>query len=106
MRVHRSQSRRIPNVATAGWFTVLKAGPRTVPLRPPGGYRVLAKSSGAAGSSAEASQMPADRPGTTKIRLIGDSGMLDRGRVRMAVIVLGAVSFTYFILWWIMRGHL
>jgi phage shock protein PspC (stress-responsive transcriptional regulator) len=32
--------------------------------------------------------------------------MIDRGVIRMALIVLIGVSFTYFILWWIMRGHL
>jgi hypothetical protein len=106
MKAPRSQSRRTPNVASAGWFSVLKTGPRTVTLRPPGGYRVLANPSSAAESSTEAPEELADRLRTTKIPLIGDSGMIDRGLVRMALIVLAAVSFTYFILWWIMRGHL
>ena len=43
MKAPRSQSRRIPSVASAGWFSVLKNASRTVALRPPGGYRALAK---------------------------------------------------------------
>ncbi len=106
MRAPRSQSRRIPNVVSAGWFSVLKTGSRTVALRPPGGYRVLPNPSSAAESSTEAPDQLTDRLRATKIPLIGDAGMIDRGRVRMALIVLAAVSFTYFVLWWIMRGHL
>jgi hypothetical protein len=106
MKVPRSRSRRIPNVASAGWFSVLKNAPRTVALRPPGGYRVLVKPSSAPETSIETSEQLADRLRTTKIPLIGDSGMIDRGWVRMALIVLAAISFTYFILWWIKRGHL
>jgi len=104
MRASRSRT-EIPKVASAGWFSVLKTGSRTVALRPPGCYRVLANPSSAAGSSTDTPQQLADRLATTKIPLIGDSGMVDRGRVRMALIVLTAVSFTYFVLWWIMRGH-
>jgi len=106
MRVPRFQSRRNMNVASAGWFSVLKICPRTVTLGPPGAYRVLANPRSAADSSIENPEQLANRLRTTKIPLIGDSGMIDRGRVRMALIVLTAVSFTYFILWWIMRGHL
>jgi hypothetical protein len=106
MKAPRSQSRRIPNVASAGWFSVLKSGPRTVTLRPPGGYRVLANPLSAPETSIETPEQLAERLRTTKIPLIGDSGMIDRGVVRMALIVLSAVSFTYFILWWIMRAHL
>jgi hypothetical protein len=106
MKAPRSQSRRIPSVASAGWFSVLKNASRTVALRPPGGYRALAKSSCAVETSIETPEQLADRLGTTKIPLVGDSGMIDRGVIRMALIVLIAVSFTYFILWWIMRGHL
>jgi len=32
--------------------------------------------------------------------------MIDRGQIRMALILVTAASFTYFILWWIMRGRL
>jgi hypothetical protein len=74
--------------------------------RPPGGFGVLANPSSAPESSIETPEQLAERLRTTKIPLIGDSGMTDRGVVRMALIVFSAVSFTYFILWWIMRGHL
>jgi hypothetical protein len=106
MRVPRFRSRRDVSIASAGYFSVLKTAPRTVALRPPGGYRVLANPSGAPATSIETPEQLATRLRTIKIPLIGDSGMIDRGQVRMALIVVGAASFTYFILWWIMRGHL
>lgn len=100
MRVPRSKSHRDFNVATAGWFSVLKSAPRTVTLRPPGGYRNLSKP-----SSAETPEQLAERLSTTKIPLIGESGMIDRGLIRMALIVLAAASFTAFILWSMFRAH-
>ena len=106
MRVPRSQNRRDFNVAPAGWFSVLKTPSRTVALRPPGGYRSLANPSSAQGTSTETPEQLAAHLRTIKIPLIGDSGMIDRGQLRMALIVVTAASFTYFILWWIMRGHL
>jgi hypothetical protein len=106
MQVPRFGIRRDVSVASAGYFSVLKTAGRTVALRPPGGYRVLADSSGAPVTSNESQEQLAARLGTVKIPLIGDSGMMDRGQVRMGLIVVGAASFTYFILWWIMRGHL
>jgi hypothetical protein len=106
MRVPRFKGRRDVHVASAGFFTVLTTGPRTVGLRQPGEHRVLAKPSSAVENSIPSSEQLAERLRTTKIPLIGDAGMIDRGVVRMAAIVLAAVSFTYFILWWIMRGHL
>ena len=105
MKVPRFQSRRDVSVASAGYFSVLKTAPRTVALRPPGGYRVHANPSSAPTSS-ETPELLAGRLGTIKIPLIGESGMIDRGQVRMALILVTAASFTYFILWWIMRGHL
>jgi hypothetical protein len=106
MRVPRFKGRRDVHVAPAGFFSVLTTAPRTVALRPPGGFHSLANASSAPESSIETPEQLADRLRTTKIPLIGDSGMIDRGLVRMALIVMAAVSFTYFILWWIMRGHL
>jgi hypothetical protein len=73
---------------------------------PPGGHRVLANPSGAPATSFETAEELAARLRTIKIPLIGDSGMMDRGQVRMALILVTAASFTYFILWWIMRSHL
>jgi len=105
MKVPRFQSRRDVSVASAGYFSVLKTAPRTVELRPPGGYRVHADASGAP-NSIETPQQLASRVSTVKIPLIGDSGMIDRGQVRMGLILATAASFTYFLLWWIMRGHL
>jgi len=99
MRVPRSQNRRDFNVAPAGWFSVLKTPSRTVALRPPGGYRSLANPSSAQGTSTETPEQLADRLNTTKIALIGDSGMMDRGLLRMALIVLTAIPFTLLILW-------
>ncbi|MGA3049234.1 MAG: hypothetical protein ABSD67_21565 [Terracidiphilus sp.] len=99
MRVPHSKSHRDFNVATAGWFSVLKGGPRTVTLRPPGGYRNLSKPSSTPETSAETPEQLADRLSTTKIPLIGESGMIDRGLIRTALIVLAAASFTAFILW-------
>jgi hypothetical protein len=98
MKAPRSQSRRDFNVASAGWFSVLKMAPRTVVVRPPAGYRSLVAPS----TESETPEQFADRLRTTKIPLIGDSGMMDRGLVRMALIVLSAASFTAFILWWMM----
>ena len=106
MRVPRFTSRRDVNVASAGYFTVLKTASRTVALRPPGGYRVAASPASGPATSLETPEQLAARLGTVKIPLIGDSGMMDRGHIRMALIIVTAVSFTYFILWWIMRGHL
>ncbi len=106
MRVPRFQSRRDVSVASAGYFSVLKTALRTVALRPPGGYRVLANPSSAPATSIETPEQLAARLRTIKIPLIGDSGMIDRGQVRMGLIIVTAASFTYFILWWIMRGHL
>jgi hypothetical protein len=105
MKAPRSKS-RFPSVTSAGFFSVLKNASRTVALRPPGGYRTLLKPSSAEEKSNETPEQLADRLSTTRIPLIGDSGIMDRGIVRMALIVLAAISFTYFILWWIMRGHL
>jgi len=106
MKVPRFHSRRDVSVVSAGYFSVLKTGPRTVVLPPPGGYRVPGNPSSAPATSIQAPEQLAARLRTVKIPLIGDSGMIDRGQIRMALIVLSAASFTYFILWWIMRGHL
>jgi hypothetical protein len=106
MRIPRFKNRQDVSVASAGFFSVLKTASRTVELRPPGGYRVLVDSSSAAARSGETPEQLADRLRTVKIPLIGDSGMIDRGQIRMALILVAAASFTYFILWWIMRGHL
>jgi len=100
MRVPRFQSRRDSNVVPAGYFSVLKTASRTVTVRRQGDYRSLAKPSSAPETSTETAEQPADRPSTTKIPLIGDSGMMDRGLIRMALIVFAAASFTFFILWW------
>jgi hypothetical protein len=105
MRASRSPIHRDINVTSAGWFSVLKAAPRTVAARPPGGYRSLVNSSGAPESSTETPEQLADRLRTTKIPLIGDSGMIDRGLVRMVLIVVTAASFTAFILWWMMGAR-
>ena len=102
MRAPRSQSRRDINVASSGWFSVLKTGPRTVALPPPGGYRSLAKPSSSPETSTQTPEQLANRLSTTKIPLIGDSGIIDRGLVRMALIVFTAASFTAFVLWWMM----
>jgi hypothetical protein len=106
MRASQFQSRRDVSVASAGYFSVLKTALRTVALRPPGGYRALANPSSAPATSIETPEQLAARLRTIKIPLIGDSGMVDRGQVRMALIVVTAASCTYFILWSIMRGHL
>lgn len=98
MKAPRFQTRRDFNVASAGWFSVLKTGPRTVGLRPPGGYRSLANPN-------ETPEQLAERLRTTKIPLVGDVGMMDRGLVRMGLIVLTAASFTLSILWWMMGAR-
>jgi hypothetical protein len=105
MKTPRSQIRRDFNVASAGWFTVLKIAPRTVALRPPGSYRSLANPSSTPEMSAETPEQLADRLRTTKIPLIGDVGMIDRGLVRMALIILSAASFTALILWWMIAAR-
>jgi hypothetical protein len=105
MRASRSPIHRDINVTSAGWFSVLKAAPRTVAVRPPGGYRSLVNSSSALETSTETPEQLADRLRTTKIPLIGDSGMIDRGLVRMVLIVVTAASFTSFILWWMMGAR-
>jgi hypothetical protein len=105
MRVPRFQSRRNVSVASAGYFSVLKTPLRTVPVLPPGGYRVLANPAGAPATSIDTPEQLATRLRTIKIPLIGDTGMIDRGFVRMALILMSAASFIYFILWWIIRGH-
>jgi hypothetical protein len=96
----RTQSRRDFNVASAGFFSVLKMAPRTVTVRPPAGYRSLVNPSSE--ESTETPEQFADRLSNTKIPLIGDVGMIDRGLVRMGLIVLSAASFTAFVLWWMM----
>lgn len=101
MKAPRSQSRRDFNVATAGWFTVLKSASRTVTLRPFGAYRSSANPSSAPAASLETPDQLADGLRTFKIPLIGEVGMIDRGLVRMALIILAACSFTALILWWI-----
>jgi hypothetical protein len=101
MKAPRSQKRRDFNVASAGFFSVLKMAPRTVTVRPPAGYRSLVTSS----TTPETPEQIADRLGTTKISLIGEPGMMDRGLTRMALIVFGAGSFTFLILWWIMGAR-
>ena len=102
MIVPRFQNRRDVSVASAGYFSVLKTAPRTVAVRPPGGYRVPT----APAASLEIPEQLSAHLRTIKIPLIGESGMMDRGQIRMALIIVSAASFTYFILWWIMRGHL
>jgi hypothetical protein len=101
MKAPRSQSRRDFNVATAGWFTVLKTASRTVTLRPFGAYRSFANPSSAPDASLETPNQLADQLRVIKIPLIGEIGMIDRGLVRMALIILAACSFTSLILWWI-----
>lgn len=101
MKAPRSQSRRDFNVATAGWFTVLKTASRTVTLRPFSAYRSFTNPSSAADAYLETPNQLADRLRTIKIPLIGEIGMIDRGLVRMALIILGACTFTSLILWWI-----
>lgn len=105
MKAPRSQSRRDFNVATAGWFTVLKTASRTVTLRPPGGYRSLANPSDAPDASTETPKQLADQLRTIKIPLIGEIGIIDRGLLRMGLIILAACSFTSLILWWIIGSR-
>jgi len=105
MKAPRSQSRRDFNVATAGWFTVLKTASRTVTLRPFGAYRSFANPSSGPDASPETPKLLADRLSTMKIPLIGEIGMIDRGLVRMALIILAACSFTSLILWWIIGSR-
>jgi hypothetical protein len=105
MKAPRSQNRRDFNVATAGWFTVLKTASRTVTLRPSGGYRSFASPPGAPDASTETPKHLAERLRTIKIPLIGEIGMIDRGLVRMGLIILGACSFTSLILWWIIGAR-
>ena len=93
-----SKTRRDFNVASAGFFSVLKTAPRTVLVRPQGGYRSLVNPVITLGTP----EHLADRLGTTKIPLIGETGMIDRGLVRAGLILLSAASFTLFILWWMM----
>lgn len=104
MSVPRFHGRRDFVVATAGWFSVLKTAPRMVKLRAPA-YRALSGPSNSEQTSTETPAQLADRLSTIKIPLVGDSGMIDRGLVRMALIVLSAASFTYFILWWMMHAR-
>lgn len=106
MRVPRFQRSRDVSVASAGYFSVLKTAPRTVALRPPGGYRVLANPSSAPATSIETPEQLAARLQTIKIPLIGDSGMIDRAQVRMALIVLIAASLSFFFLFWMNGCHL
>ncbi len=101
MRTPRPQTHRDFNVATAGWFTVLKTAPRMVALRPRGGLSAISDPSSARATSTETSEQLADRLRTTKISLIGDAGILDRGLLRMALIVLTASTSTLLVLWWI-----
>ena len=93
-----SKTRRDFNVASAGFFSVLKMAPRTVVLRPQAGYRSLVSPS----ATLQTPEQLADRLRTIKIPLIGDIGMIDRGVVRMGLILLTAASFTLFVLWWMM----
>ena len=93
-----SKTRRDFNVASAGFFSVLKMAPRTVALRPQAGYRSLVNPS----TALQTPEQLADRLRTTKIPLIGDTGMIDRGLVRMGLILFTAAFFTLFILWWMM----
>jgi len=76
-----------------------------VNLRTPSGYRSLTASPSAQKMSTETPEQFADRLHTIEIPLIGDVGMIDRGLVRMALIVLAAASFTSFILWSMFRGR-
>ncbi|MGD0893526.1 MAG: hypothetical protein ABR923_18535 [Terracidiphilus sp.] len=98
----RPKNRQDFSVAPAGFFSVLKTAPRTVIVRPPGGYRSLVNPSSAPETSAETQEQLSARLHTTRIPLIGETGMMDRGMVRMAMIVAAAASFTGLILWWMM----
>ena len=106
MMVSRFQNRRSVSVASAGYFSVLKTALRTVELRPRGGYRALANPASAAATSSETPEQLDARLRTVKIPLIGESDMIDRGLVRMALILASSASLIYLTLWWIMRGHL
>ncbi|MGA2651258.1 MAG: hypothetical protein ABSF28_12075 [Terracidiphilus sp.] len=96
-----SKKRRDFNVTSAGFFSVLNMAPRAGVLRPQAGYRSLINPP----STLETPEQLADRLRTTKIPLIGDTGMIDRGLVRMGLILLAAASFTLFILWWMMGAR-
>jgi hypothetical protein len=93
-----SKTRRDFNVTSAGFFSVLKMTPRTIVLRPQAGYRSLVSPS----TTIQTPEQLSDRLSTTKIPLIGDTGMIDRGIVRMGLILFTAASFTLFVLWWMM----
>ena len=105
MKAPRFKNRQDFNVASAGFFSVLKTAPRTVVVRPPGGYRSLVNPSNMPDTSTESPEQLAERLGTIRIPLIGEIGMIDRGVIRMALIVVAAASFTFFVLWWMMLGR-
>ena len=69
-------------VATAGWFSVLKTAPRMVKLRATGYHSTPSRTEEA---PSEAPEQLAIRLSTVKIPLVGESGMIDRGLVRMAL---------------------
>ena len=106
MKVPSFKNRRDVSIASAGFFTVLKTAGRTVAVRPTGGYRVLADSSGVAATSIEAQEQLDARLRTVKIPMSGDSGMIDRGQLRMGLIVVTAASLSFFFLFWIYGFHL
>ena len=104
MSIPRFNGRRDFVVATAGWYSVLKTAPRMVKLRAPD-YRALSAPSNTQQTSTETLAQLADRLSTIKIPLVGESGMIDRGLVRMALIILSAASFTWFIMWWMIGAR-
>jgi hypothetical protein len=100
MKLLRSVSRRGFNVATAGWFTVLK--PNTwfpasrLPRTSPGpGIRM--------GGTVGGAMSPASLPGHSLRWAAMERSAEDRNRIRLTSAILGGLAITSAMLWWIMH---
>jgi hypothetical protein len=102
----RSWNRRDFNVATNGYFTILKPSGWFAAARLPGGYRYPTGRPKGNDLSSNPEQKFPDRPyslETTMQYAIIKSSDYDQGLMRPALIVFAAAALTSILLWWIMR---
>jgi hypothetical protein len=99
MKILRSVNRRGFSVGAAGWFAILKPNTWFPASRLPGPFRYRGS------QTAETRAVDhADNHETTVPPRIIMPNIQDRRLMRLALVVMGAITITSALLWWIMSG--